>query len=92
MRIRACEGPPAAEPIFHPALPPDLALPMCPMRIAQEPMVARLVTLFARCDRYRVLPRRGGLWAQPARIMTAFDLMREARLYLMQYRQEQSRG
>jgi hypothetical protein len=62
------------------------------MRIAQEPTVARLVLLFGQCDRYRVLPRHGGLWAQPARTMAAFDVMREARTRLMQYRQEQSRG
>jgi hypothetical protein len=78
MKVRTCEGPPAADPVFHPAIPPELALPVCPMRVAREPDVARLVTLFARCERYHVLPCPGGLWRQPARVMQAFDVMREA--------------
>lgn len=76
--MRRCVGPPGDEPVFHPALPGEVALPLCPMRVAQEPAVARLVSLYARCERYHVLPRPGGLWRQPARVMLAFDVMRDA--------------
>jgi hypothetical protein len=76
--VRGCVGAPRAEPVFHPGLPPEVALHICPMRAAMEPDVARLVALYARCERYHVLPRPGGLWRQPARVMLAFDAMRDA--------------
>jgi hypothetical protein len=69
-------------------LPPEFALPVCPMRVAQEPTVMRLVGLFARCERYRTLPRKGGIWAQPARVLAAFDVMRAARDVMRRQQQE----
>ena len=66
---------PAADPVLHPSLPPELALPVCPMRAIREPQVADLVRLFWRVRRYGVLPVAGGLDDQPARVLDAFDEM-----------------
>lgn len=45
------------------------------MRVLRDPDVLDLLTAFGRWQGYRVLPRAGGLEAQRARDLEAFDVM-----------------
>jgi hypothetical protein len=66
--------------VFHPELPRELATPECPMRVLQDPWAIHYLTLWSRWQRFRVLPRAGGLEDQLATDLEALDVLEASRV------------
>jgi hypothetical protein len=65
--------------VFHPELPRELATPECPMRVLQDPRVIHYLTLWSRWQRFRALPRAGGLEDQLATDLEALEILEASR-------------
>jgi hypothetical protein len=65
--------------VFHPELPRELATPECPMRVLQDPRVRHYLMLWTRWQRFRVLPRAGGLEDQLATDLEAIEILEGSR-------------
>jgi hypothetical protein len=65
--------------VFHPELPRELATPECPMRVLQDARVRHYLTLWSRWQRFRVLPRAGGLEDQLATDLEAIEILEGSR-------------